>query len=138
MTKTERAYLAGLIDGEGTITLTRNSKSQHPQPQVSIANNNLRILKWVRSKMGMGSLLTKMPKKATHNVAYTWQVNRAGGSFKVLRAVYPYLRVKKRQAAIILNEYPRVTPRNGKYDPKTLAQKFRLVRKIQSLNSRQI
>jgi hypothetical protein len=48
LTKAERAYLAGLIDGEGTITLARIHKGAYRQLSVSISNTERPLLDWVR------------------------------------------------------------------------------------------
>jgi hypothetical protein len=44
MTNEERAYLAGIIDGEGTVTLSRAHINQMPAPKVSVANNSLELI----------------------------------------------------------------------------------------------
>ena len=41
-------YLAGLIDGEGTITLTRVHRTENRRLVVSISNNELRLLHFVK------------------------------------------------------------------------------------------
>ena len=41
------AYIAGLIDGEGTITLTRLHTNENRRLVISIANTELALLKFV-------------------------------------------------------------------------------------------
>ncbi|WP_291651355.1 hypothetical protein [Clostridium sp.] len=41
MTETEKAYIAGIIDGEGSVMLQRIHKNEHPSPCVSIASTTL-------------------------------------------------------------------------------------------------
>jgi intein/homing endonuclease len=134
LTETEKAYLAGLIDGEGTITLTISNKGQMPQPQLSISNTNLGVLEWVKQKLGCGSIIKKNPRKPNHKVSYAWQINRAGKVMFVLSEIKDYLIIKKSQALLILDEYKKVTPRNGKYSKEMLNKKITLVNKIKSLN----
>lgn len=136
MTETEKAYLAGLIDGEGTITLTRRNSGQLPQPQVSIANNNLELLIWVKKVIGSGSISTKKPKSSSHNIAYAWQVATAGPCLRLLDEIRPYLVVKKQQADLLLTRYKAVTPRNGRYTQTELDGKMQLVEVIRALNKR--
>ena len=40
MIDTERAYIAGIVDGEGSIMLTRFHKNQLPSPCVSVASTD--------------------------------------------------------------------------------------------------
>lgn len=136
MTDVERAYLAGLIDGEGTITLTRAHKNQTPSPQISIANNSIEVLMWVRDKLGVGTTMMKLPRKPTHRVSYSWQISKAGACSRVLSLVHNFLILKKPQSKLILAKYKSVTPRNGKYTEELLAKKFELVEKIHALNQR--
>lgn len=136
LTKTEKAYLAGIIDGEGTVTLTCSNRGQYAQPQVSIANNNLKLIRWIRQRVGFGSIITKKPKKPNHSIAYAWQVNRAGQCKNILKIVYPFLILKRNQAKIVLEQYSTVTPRNGKYSGRMLERKLKLIEKIQKLNRR--
>lgn len=44
MTETEKAYIAGIIDDEGSIMLQRIHKNEHPYPCVSIASTTLELL----------------------------------------------------------------------------------------------
>lgn len=132
----EKAYLSGLIDGEGSITLAVSNKGQMPQPQLSISNNNLEVLEWVKQKVGCGSIVKKKPRKLTHSVSYVWKINRAGRVMLVLSEVEKFLIIKRQQATLILEEYKKVTPRNGKYTKEMLANKMMLVAKIRKLNQR--
>ena len=136
MKETEKAYLAGLIDGEGCITLTVSKKGQLPQPQLSISNKNLEVLRWVRQQTGYGSLITKKPYKANHSITYAWQINCVGRVTQVLSSVCKYLIIKKRHAKLIMLEYPKCTPRNGRYSSKQLFEKVKLVHEFRKLNQR--
>ena len=136
MIKVEKAYLAGLIDGEGTITLTVCNKGQLPQPQLSISNNNLNVLEWVKQKVSCGCIVKKNPKKPNHRISYTWQVNRAGRVLSILNEIRDFLIIKKPQSDLILGKYKKVTPRNGKYTKEMFEKKMMLVAEIRQLNQR--
>ena len=45
----EAAYIAGLIDGEGTVTLTRAHRNENRRLVVCISNNEIAILRFVKS-----------------------------------------------------------------------------------------
>ena len=46
MLETEKAYIAEIIDGEGSIMLTRFHKNEYHSPCVSIASTDLELLEW--------------------------------------------------------------------------------------------
>ena len=48
MNETEKAYIAGIIDGEGSIMLQRFHAKEYPSPCVSIASTTLELLKWIK------------------------------------------------------------------------------------------
>ena len=130
----EKAYLAGIVDGEGTVTLSRHNKNETPAPSVSVANNNLDMLKWIKSKVG-GVIISKKKSKPHHNNSYAWSIcqNRA---IEFLGEIKQYLIIKKPQADLIIQKYKSVTHRAGKYTPAMLEKKMRLVAKIRRLNQR--
>ena len=44
MSPEEIAYIAGIVDGEGSIMLLRFHKNQHPSPCVTIASTSYELL----------------------------------------------------------------------------------------------
>ncbi len=71
----EKAYIAGIIDGEGTITLAKKHKNEMPSPEVSIANNNLELLNWIKAKVGCGRIIKRFLQKPHHNISYVYGVS---------------------------------------------------------------
>ena len=61
MKSVEIAYLAGLIDGDGTISINKDRRSH--KPVVSIANTNREVLEWCRNLIGRGSISSKKTYK---------------------------------------------------------------------------
>ena len=59
MTNTDRAYIAGIIDGEGSILLTRQNPKQHPCPVVSVASTDIELLNWLVRTIGAGTIIKK-------------------------------------------------------------------------------
>ncbi len=55
----ERAYIAGIIDGEGSIMLTRFHKNQFPAPCISIASTSLELLEFIKNAIGLGHINSK-------------------------------------------------------------------------------
>jgi hypothetical protein len=111
----EAAYLAGLIDGEGTVTLSRKHAGDMRQLVVSISNTELPILEFALLIVGAGKLTNKRTSEAHHTPSFVFALwNRQ--ALALLAQVEPYMRSYKRdRARLMLQEYVRLTPRNGKY-----------------------
>jgi hypothetical protein len=55
----DAAYMAGLIDGEGTVTLSRRHRNDQRQLVVSIANTERGLLEWTLDTVGAGKITGK-------------------------------------------------------------------------------
>ena len=134
MEEAEKAYIAGIVDGEGTVTLMKHHKNETPLPFVAIANNNLDLLKWIKSLVG-GNICTKKKRLPHHNDSYVLNI-RQDRAMRLLNEIKEFLIVKRQQADLITTQYKAVTHRAGKYTPELLAKKYQLVAKIRELNQR--
>jgi hypothetical protein len=111
-------YIAGLIDGEGTITLTRIHRNECRRLVVSISNNELALLQFVRNVVGAGRITCKRTYDLRHARSYAYQVS-SRQALDLLRQTAHLLRsYKAARAHLALAEYVRLTPRNGKYGPE--------------------
>jgi hypothetical protein len=130
----ERAYIAGIVDGEGTITLTRKHRNNIHSPEITVANTDLRLLEWLKERLG-GLIKKKVRKLPQHSQAYTWIItnNRAIG---VMNEIQEFLIIKRKHSELITKNYKACTPRNGKYTKDLLSKKMELVAQIKKLNSR--
>lgn len=113
------AYLAGLVDGEGTITLDRTANpNAFRAPMLSISSTDRELVEAAAAILGVGSVQTKSRTRVPdhHRTGYEYRVKRhaALGAIALLR---PYLRhpEKIRRANLLLGEYVVLTRRNGKY-----------------------
>lgn len=134
MKKVHKAYLAGIVDGEGTVTLMRHHRGETPSPSVSIANNNERLLRWVKSLVG-GVIVRKPKRNPRHQDSFAW-VLRFDAALRFLQEIQEFLIIKKPQATLILRDYKKCTHRAGRYDAKLMRKKNALVAKIRKLNHR--
>jgi hypothetical protein len=115
LSQVDAAYVAGIIDGEGTITLTRKHRNENRQLAISISSTERQLLEFIKAAVGFGKITKKRANKAHHSQSYAYAVyNRQ--ALVVLEAIQPYLRTyKKARADLILKHYLDLTPRNGKY-----------------------
>jgi len=111
----DAAYIAGLIDGEGTITLTRKHRNENRQLAVSISSTERNLLEYVKETLDAGKITRKRITQPQHTPSFTYAVyNRQ--ALWLLAQVKPYLRgYKAGRTRLILRDYLRLTPRNGKY-----------------------
>jgi LAGLIDADG-like domain len=122
----EAVYLAGIIDGEGSITLTRNHENEHRRPCISIASTDLELLEYIK-KLTTGHISKKKNyNPSRHLNSYSFTIKNKNNVLNILKEVTPYLRVekKKKRAAWILEYYDKVTKRNGKYSKECLKRKM--------------
>ena len=128
LTPTQAAYVAALIDGEGTVTLTRHNRTEYRRLQVGISNTDLDLLKWVKNLVNVGQIILKRTRNKKHAISYTYRVcNQLAISFLI--QISPYLKTyKQKRTKLVLKNYTKLTPRNGKYSPKLLAQKRKFIK----------
>ena len=115
------AYIAGLVDGEGTVTLTRQHANESRRLVVSISNNDLKLLAFVLARIGAGKITRKRTYQPQHAPAFAFQLS-GRQALALLARIAPHLRsYKATRAQFALETYLAVTPRNGKYTPQMLA-----------------
>lgn len=106
MSATGAAYMAGFLDGEGTITLVkatwkRNRAGFQYQPLVSLANTNRGVLEQIVGLCGNGRITVTNSPHVTHKLGYCVRFS-TNQIRHVLPQLLPYLRIKKRQAQLLL------------------------------------
>ena len=100
LTNEESAYLAGIIDGEGTITFCKRWNRDSYNPIVSIANTDKDLMEYLHNQIG-GTLTVyphRVPPRRTAYKLEIWQSNVV----PILEKVLPYLIVKREQAELML------------------------------------
>jgi hypothetical protein len=97
---TEIAYLAGIIDGEGCIMLQRQDGSFSICPILSIANTNLDLIDWLKTRLG-GSIGCNPRANSGCKDVYQWHV-MANNAVELLKQVRPFLRIKGKQADAVI------------------------------------
>lgn len=122
----DAAYIAGIVDGEGSIGVRRSlpsgkrMQSVHHNLVVTITNTDLDVLLWIRDRLGnVGTIQTRYPghagKPAHTKICYQYVV-MARIACDFLVQLSPYLRIKKAkaQAGIMLAQSIRTLKERGK------------------------
>ena len=92
--ETNHAYLAGILDGEGTFSIQINNWGNFAA-KISVPNNAFELHVWLNEYFG-GS--TK-PSHKGRCFTTTWSSKET--MLAVINAVIPYLVIKKREAEIV-------------------------------------
>lgn len=113
---TTLAWLAALIDGEGSILFTKGSYSEAAMAKspslakrsrlrasVAVSNTDYRLMEALKERTGIGAIYThvRQPKENQKKTAYTWRMNAT--ELRVwLPRIAPWLVLKQEQATLLL------------------------------------
>jgi hypothetical protein len=107
MKETEKAYIAGLIDGEGTISISHNNSQGSDAYSIvlRIYNSDKRMIDWVENVTGYGNVREEKMRKDNWNrpnikPMYKWAIY-ANNIRKLLPEIEKYLVIKKEQSQIM-------------------------------------
>lgn len=127
MTEIDYAYIAGLIDGEGTISLISKGKNTTRQPQVSISSTTYELLSYCKETFGGGCICKHKKTKMHHKDAYSWRMYN-DSALDLLSRILVYMKEpeKVRKGLLLINNYKKFTRRNGWYTQAELLAKEEL------------
>lgn len=137
-------WLAGFMDGDGTMTLYeyQNKREDKVYPTfdsfISVYNVHPQAIKYVHRHIP-ATITSFQTKSSTKNRLWKWVCRQKETEF-VCKSLLPYLKLKKINAALIL-EYLEVKPRRikGSSKPHTLEDQAKirdLIKQIKHANSR--
>ena len=115
MSATERAYVGGIIDGEGCIEFKwanriRRDRKGIPTYRTLIVRLEVpqvdgRLIDYLMETAQEGCRdIKRYPKNPTYQDQHRWRVGYHG-VYRVLKQVYPYLIVKKEKAKLVIDHY---------------------------------
>jgi len=115
--KTKYIYLAGIIDGEGSLIISRSDRGSYMNyyGRIQVKNTDYRLIKWLLDHFGGSVHVHKPSDPIKHSMGYSWYYGGDQHSKEtLLLALLPYLIVKK-ESAINLIEFFRLV---GQTNPK--------------------
>jgi hypothetical protein len=126
LTETEKAYLAGLIDGEGCLTITKQKMheciSYSYAILVIVSMTDERVIRYLHKTTGLGTVHFVPPPKTEYKDQWSWQLSRFQ-ALDLIAAIVDYLIVKQDEARLIL-EFAKIPIQRRKFgaiDPATSA-----------------
>ena len=101
--KTKYIYLAGILDGEGCLSVTAGKKPTciNYNSTMQVQNTSKELIDMLQAKFGGSTYLSKKQTRTT-KTAYMWRVLKKKHIELLLLATLPYLIVKKEQAKVLL------------------------------------
>jgi len=110
--ETRFAYVAGLIDADGDLTISRSASSGYVQydPLIRIGSSHIPTLKWLVAKFG-GYFRKTKPVDGRKSF-YIWKFSSDKHASRFLERVYPYLWLKKSQAEVLQKYYSLIGTQN--------------------------
>jgi len=96
------AYLAGIIDADGTINIYRSGKRPRKDYNVRfyVVNTNKTLIDWLQSNFG-GMVYSRQPKNPAWKIKYEWVIERRVFDL-IAKAILPYVVAKQKQLKLAL------------------------------------
>lgn len=117
-TDTDLAYLAGIMDGEGSIMHLSRGRS-NPIWVVKVRMSDRPVIEWLHT-FG-GSFQVTHPKNPKHRTMYEWSMARQLDVQGMLNAIVPYMQVKKELAEDALADLNSGVVRRCDWTPEEVA-----------------
>jgi hypothetical protein len=132
----ERAWVAGLLDGDGCITMNPNGRLGR-KPCIAVDNTDVELLEELVRLYG-GRLVAKKRTKEHHRQAWSWRVYGSDRIIEILSDVLPFMRCKMKveRGRMLTTEFKSVTPRNGWYTPEMREKKRDFERRFMAIGLR--
>jgi hypothetical protein len=96
-----RGYLAGLVDGEGSVSIHLQRKRQRPTVAISVGSTTRELHDWLLTEVGGTSYERKIRHLGKKTMWY-WHVVRARDIEALLEAIIPYMIIKRERAIAAL------------------------------------
>lgn len=134
LTSTVAAYVAGLVDADGSISLTRRHRNENRQLVLSISNTDFNLLRQVNLLVGAGRITKKRTYSHRHKPSGEYKIENRQ-ALELIRQLAPHLLTyKSLRADLVLSDYVRLTPRNGRYTNDIIQERAKFVQDFLSLN----
>ena len=138
MKETDAAWLAGYIDGDGCICLSKRWSKSARSPELAADSCDIELLERVKALAG-GYINKKSNRKvASHREGWHWRLHGSLQVVAVLKQLLPYLTCadKAARAKMLVEEWASCTPRNGCYTIAMLAAKDDFEKRFLSIGFR--
>lgn len=128
----QRGYVAGVIDCDGSIFVSYQSRYDTYRLALNVSNTASELPGWFKGSFG-GSVSHRKPRSDRHSNEHVWVAyNKAAEN--VIRLVLPYLIVKRRQALLALEFASTLDLNTGRIPPSFKDIRRRVYEEMKALN----
>ena len=118
MTPTERAYVAGIIDGEGYIEFKQRDRIRHDRPgkpvhkvwniRLEVPQVDGRLIDYLMETTAEGTRdMKRFPNNDKWQDQHRWRVAHRG-VYRVLKQIHKYLIVKGEKSKLVIDHYDKI------------------------------
>ena len=118
MTATERAYVAGIIDGEGSIEYVQRNVIRHDRPgkpvhrvwniRMEVPQVDGRLIDYLIETTAEGVRdMKRFPNNDNWQDQHRWRVAHRG-VYRVLKQIHKYLIVKGEKSKLVVDHYDKI------------------------------
>ena len=118
MTPTERSYVAGIIDGEGSIEFVQRDRIRHDRPgkpvhkvwniRLEVPQVDGRLIDYLIETTAEGTRdMKRFPNNDNWQDQHRWRCAHRG-VYRVLKQVLKYLIVKQEKAKLVVDHYDKI------------------------------
>ena len=118
MTPTERAYVAGIIDGEGSIEYIQRDRIRHDRKgkpvhkvwniRMEVPQVDGRLIDYLMETTGEGHRdMKRFPDNDKWQDQHRWRLGYRG-VYRVLKQVHKYLIVKQEKSKLVIDHYDKI------------------------------
>ena len=130
VSETDKAYIAGFVDGEGSFFIARAKWT----PVISVVQKHLPVLEFIHKLYG-GCFFKQSGNCWVLRISQSAQITRLCGD------IWPYLREKKEQAGILMEVCVTTLKRSKNFyrmPPEILKQRKKAAVRLTELNHREV
>jgi len=107
ITEVETGYIAGYLDGEGTIALFKMLDEHRSQgyeliPVVKFCNTHQESLEWIKAKLNLDGKICPRPHYDGRKQSFELSTSKREKVIEILELLGPHLIIKKQQAKLLL------------------------------------
>jgi len=121
MNQNDIAYMAGLFDGEGSVTYKQYMRKRKGKTkayptwsiQLEISMTDKEVIRWVHETLNVGSFSKRPPHKSSMGKKMQWRWRCCfRDALYVAKLLWPYAQVKMHAIENIIDHYEDNIPRN--------------------------
>lgn len=91
----DKGYIAGIIDGEGSICLTKHHQNEFRSPEIEVTSTTYEILQYLKDKVG-GTISKKTQNHEIWKDSWVWKV-RVNAALELLEQIQDYLLIPQKK-----------------------------------------